>query len=60
MFAKDKKENLLKVLSMGADDYMIKPVTSPELSARIVSMPAEAQCSRHDQGSPDLPSGRVD
>ena len=35
--ANDQEENVVKALSMGADDYMIKPYSSTELLARIAS-----------------------
>ena len=33
----DQEENVAKALSMGADDYMIKPFSSTELLARVAS-----------------------
>ena len=35
--ANDQEENVVKALSMGADDYMIKPFSTTELLARIES-----------------------
>ncbi len=35
--ANDQEENVVKALTMGADDYMIKPFSSTELLARIES-----------------------
>ena len=35
--ANDQEENVVKALSMGADDYMVKPFSSTELLARVAS-----------------------
>ena len=35
--ANDQEENVVKALSMGAEDYMVKPFSSTELLARVAS-----------------------
>ncbi len=35
--ANDQEENVVKALSMGAEDYMVKPYSSTELLARVAS-----------------------
>ena len=35
--ANDQEENVVKALSMGADDYVVKPFSSTELLARVAS-----------------------
>ena len=35
--ANDQEENVVKALSMGADDYIVKPFSSTELLARVAS-----------------------
>ena len=35
--ANDQEENVVKALSMGADDYMVKPFSSTELLARVAA-----------------------
>ena len=36
--ANDENENVVKALSMGADDYIVKPFSSTELLARVTSI----------------------
>ncbi len=63
--ANDQEENVVKALSMGAEDYMVKPFSSTELLARVASSlrkrrGADGNVSRQPYQLEDLTIGYSD
>jgi DNA-binding response OmpR family regulator len=52
--SKDSKQNIVKGLESGADDYLIKPFDAEELQARYGSLRCQ---SRGPQTRPHRPAG---
>lgn len=48
---RDSKEDIVKALEIGADDYMIKPVNRMEMMARVNALGRRAQVNQEKKGT---------
>ena len=57
---RDGEDNVVKALSLGADDYIVKPFSPPELLARMEASLRKRQRLGQNGAPRTLPSGRPD
>lgn len=58
--AKDDEQNIVEALEAGADDYMIKPVSAPEVKARLTALLRRAGGFQDDENILSFPPYDID
>lgn len=58
--AKDDEQNIIEALEAGADDYMIKPVSAPEVKARLNALLRRAGGFQNDEKILSFPPYDID